>query len=168
MAMMPEYEAQTRIRLSVALGAVKSIAEESIHDHLYGSEIDPQDMELVMSDVAWGKKDQHRVVATIEKLVHGSLDAVGLPKFIVPSEYLAAVICTVVAPTNFQVACRWLERGVSVSADAIEDGSMEPIQAQVLFCLCIDLYGNQATGKARANLERRLRELAGNAAGTGE
>lgn len=163
MAMMPEYEAQTRIRLASALGAVRTIAEESIHDHLYGSEIDPKDMELVMSDVPWGRKHRIPVIQTMEKLIHGSLEAVDLPKFEVPSEYIAAVIASVCAPTNFQVACRWIERGISHSASAIEDGSMEPIKAAQLFVLVIDHYGAEPTAKARANLEVRLRELAGRA-----
>lgn len=65
----------------------------------------PEDRELLISDVPWTALDRSRVQRAIEALVCGALDASGIPRFTLPAEFLAGAIAVAVAPINVLVAC---------------------------------------------------------------
>lgn len=144
------------IRYNVARGMLSAIRRGAYNGTLAPLGISEEDFELVTRNEIWSRNDRQTVVNTIEAVCHGGMDLLSLPRLELPAEYLAAAICTIVRPTNFQVACRWLERGVTVSAEGIEDGSLEPVKANVLFVLVCELFNDEETGKARGALEKKI------------
>ena len=152
----------TTIRYSVARGMLSAIRRGAYNGTLAPLGVSEEDFELATRDEVWTRNDRQSVVQTIEAVAHGGMDLLALPRLELPAEYLAAIIATIVRPVNFQIACRWLERGVTVAAEGIEDGSLEPVKANVLFVLTCELFGDEECTKARSVLEKkfavRLRE----------
>ena len=68
----------------------------------------PEDRQLLVSDLPWTALDRARVSRALEALVCGALDASGLPRCpTMPSEYLAGAIAVSVAPVNVFPACHY-------------------------------------------------------------
>lgn len=147
------------IRFNIAQGAVQAL-QRSLDNAHYVDAVDIGDHEwaLVRQPTIWAVHDRMTVVKTLESFCHGVMDSLGLPRIELPAEYVAAVITTIVDPVNFQIACRWMERGTTVSAESLVEGSIEPIRAQALMVFVIDLYNKEGSAQRRSTMLRKLNQ----------
>lgn len=127
------------LSLAALFSACRVIAKSS-GAHLSSLGIPAADFTITTGDVPWDVTQRSRVMKTIECLIYGVLDNLGIPRFSVPAEYTAAILVMFVAPANLMVACRWVEATPAVDALAVESqtATAEKVTAPRLFALCIE------------------------------
>lgn len=108
-----------------ALGATKMIHEESTVN------LNADDFAFLTTDKMWTGADRQRVRLCVEACVYGACDVVGMPRFEVPAEYVAAAIAYYVHPINIKYAVAEMGR-VEWSINVI-NGVEEPVKPNVLF-----------------------------------
>lgn len=148
------------LQMHVALGAMKLIRDGAVTGDLDAFGISPEDWFLTTGSGPWVGTDRQRVRATLDILVHGTVDVVGVPRFEVPSEYIAAVLAVFVGPTNMQLACRWMEGGspaqvLAKGSSAEPPSDNEQVTARTLFALVCDIYEGEHASAARASFVKR-------------
>lgn len=99
--------------LSASIGAL-TIISESTGDVLGLSDAE---YKLVSDGRPWLSADRPAVVRTLEAFVFGGMEAQGLGRIEVPSEFVAAVIYVVVDPINVRRACKWVEGSGTAEGD---------------------------------------------------
>ena len=119
----------------------------------------PEDRELLTSDLPWTALDRGRVQRALDALVCGSLDAVGIPRMALPSEFVAGAIAVAVRPINLLLACHFVaDRVPTYPASLLASDPNEPeaptISAQQL--LSMVLTCNQECGVFRSKFRKRL------------
>ena len=78
----------------------------------------------------------------------------GVARFELPAEYVAASIAMFVHPNNSMVACRLFERTVS-SKDLSRGDKTKPMEADKLFALVVELYSSSAATAGTNTAEPR-------------
>jgi len=123
----------------------------------------PQDYDLAHGDAPWIRDQRLRVVKTLEALMFGTLDVMGVSRFALPAEYVAAIIATFVSPCNRMVACQWIAengstiaRAQDLAAQGIQASQVDKCQPSKLFALVCLLTENDASTEARASFESRI------------
>ena len=125
------------------------------------SGVNDAEMRLCRGDAPWIGTDRPSIVRTLESLLYGSLDVLGLPRIRIPAEYVASVLVTVVKPLNIALACSWMQREGSAALEALVTsaevgGNIEPVSAERLFALCCELYDTTVRSEASASFDRRM------------
>lgn len=96
----------------------------------------PKDYELTTGATRWVSTDRVRVRRTLDVLIGGMLDVIGVDRFELPVEYVGAVIAVFVKPANIIPACKWMETGFSEAETLVRDGAgTENIRAPKLFAM---------------------------------
>lgn len=125
--------------------------------------ISEQDFELASGEMPWRRDNITRVMRTLNALIFGTLEVMAIPKIVVPSEYVAAVISSFVHPANRMVACVWLASERQTGVGALEQSArsqstsqLDPTSADQLFALVVMLSDTDASTEARKNFRARL------------
>ena len=140
-------------RIKAALGIVTKGAGE----HLAGLGVSKADWKKTTGNVPYMAADRSTVRRTLDAVIHGATDFVGLPRISVPAEYVAACIHMVVSPVNWQVACRWAEQGRTMQDLAVNpDTGAAPMSAEQLFACVQMLEGEETVAVMRAQFEKRV------------
>ncbi len=147
------------VQLSVIKGAMQALADGAATGSLENLEILPQHIRLVTGKTSWKANERTVVARTLDALMFGTMELVGLPRFEVPAEYVAAVISMFVHPTNLQIACRWMETG-RLTAETLGNPTSasintEPVDAQQLFGLCLQMHNDGQITRCLAQFEER-------------
>lgn len=146
-----------------ALGTMRAIAAYTSAD-FDALGIQPQDFALTYEATPWTRDNRRRVMATLDALLFGTLDVMGLPRIAVPAEYAAAIISTFVAPLNRQVACVWMAEGRVGGRSAMDlaaggnEGDVDPASASQLFSLCVLLSDTDVSTAVRQQFRARMNE----------
>ena len=82
----------TALTLSIAKGAMGILSNGGGRQILEDLGILPDELELVKQDISWTGNNRVSVTRTIDSLMYGTMDCLGLPRFEVPAEYIAAAI----------------------------------------------------------------------------
>lgn len=143
---------RNKVSYSVARNCMTLIKDGGVNDAFESLGINPEDFDLVCSNVPFVGVDRNRVTSVLTSLIWGTLDVVGLPRIEVPTEFIASVLCVFVSAGNLAVACRFMESG-SPAEDLAAGGSLEPVTADQLFALCCQLWSEAPA--ATAAWERR-------------
>lgn len=134
------------LNLNCAIGSIKLLCSGAANDNLDSLGVSHKDYEITTSNTHWVGSQRTTVVKCLDSILFGSLDIIGIPRFAAPAEYIAAVICLIVSPTNLLVACRWMEDGHRIDEIATDSGesagSRSHVSAEKLFALCIKLHNN--------------------------
>lgn len=130
------------LRLQLVQGALALIGGGVHRGVVESLGISKEDWELATGSAPWLAADRPRVNRTLTDLVYGSMDAAGLPRFDVPAEYAAAVICAFVAPSNIFVACDFLAAGLTEADSIVEGREQERIRPAELFAFCLAALGD--------------------------
>lgn len=124
--------------------------------------VSQSDFELTSNSAVWLRPHLPVVMRTLNALIFGSLEVQGIGKIIVPSEYVAAVIASFVAPPNRILACIWLAQERQTGVGALEL-SARATPAEIvrttgdqLFALVLQLSNDDAASEARRNFRNRL------------
>lgn len=121
------------------------------------------DFKLVHGNNPWRRDQIHRVMRTLNALIFGTLEVMGMPKIVVPAEYVACVVSAIVGPGNRMTACIWLSQERQTGVGALElaargnqSTTLEPASADKLFALVMLLGNQQANTDARNNMMKKL------------
>lgn len=133
--------------------------------------ITPEDYAMTCSNVLWLNQHRNRVERVLEALLYGTTDLLGIGRIVLPSEYVAAVIATFIAPANRSTACKWMSErkiaGASANALSADAGGTQADMTshQQLFALVIALSETDASSEARQRfvdrIDKRLQAAAG-------
>lgn len=149
------------VSYSCVVGTLKMIQSHGLIDSLASFGISQSDYDLLTGDIPWISSDRARVMRSLDSLIHGSVDLVGLPRFLVPAEYVAAVLATFVKPANCMLACAWREGSPTAEKLAASDAGLlgsEPVRSSRLFSIIVELFamnGSDVTA-AKAAFDKRV------------
>ncbi len=116
-------------RMRSVLASIKLAREDSFID------LTAEDMAFLMRDRIWSLAEKKKARRCIDAIIFGSLDASGLPRFEVPSEFTAGVIATFVHSTNLMIACEFMSGATTV--DNMVSGKKEKVSASQLFAMVL-------------------------------
>jgi len=144
------------ILYSIAKQALSLIANQGRQGHLGMVGVSQADFDLLSGSLPWTVSDRNRMHVTLNALLNLSCDTLGVARFRLPAEYVAAGIAIFVNPINAQSICRIMERSPSAS-DLGSGGTdnYDVCSAEQLFALVVQLYGDQASNNARAAFEAK-------------
>lgn len=125
--------------------------------------IQPDHMELTVGNAVWQAGHRDVVIRVMQGLVFGSVKLMGLPPIIVPSEYLAAVVATTIAPENQKVCCVWLAQermtgyaAIEMAAKNQQPSQWDPTTGDHLFALVCLAAEADETAFARRTLLTKM------------
>jgi hypothetical protein len=140
------------------LGCIRFLASGSAEANLADFGVTDADIGLLQSDETWLGSDRLRATRVLDAVVHGSLDRLGLPRFNVSAEYIAAAIWLCVKPVNMMVACVWMARGAASAEDEVAHGEALPVSPRELHALLCTLEKGDvaALEEFRAKFEAKI------------
>jgi len=97
------------LSVSVAVGAMKLIADGTGSADFNSFGLGEQDYELFTGDKTWNKMDQPIIERCLTVVTYGLQDVIGVPRFAVSAEYTSAIIAMLVHPANQMTACSWAQ-----------------------------------------------------------
>lgn len=150
------------LSFETAYSVLKNIAKYTPADfEVLG--ITDQQFQLTAGERNWARDELHIVMRTLDALIYGTIEVLGLPKMQVPAEHTAAVVAALIARPNQMTACIWLSQQKQVGPGALElaargqsSNRLEPASADQLFAL-VQLLGNgHGANNARKDYAKRL------------
>ncbi len=141
------------MKLSAALGVMAAIKSGASNEDFLSLGLSPADVELLTGQVPWTGSDGLRVRRCLDAVVYGSLDIMGIARFEVSAEYLAAHICHYVAPRNYMAACSWSAR-VAPADEMVAQGKPTPIEARVLHAFVVKILDQADDDEFRQRFEK--------------
>ena len=143
------------MQLKVAMGAMRFIANMFKEGSVESLGITQEDFKQLSSEVPWLSSDRNRMSYVLGSLLSSTMDAISVPRFEMPAEYVAAGIAVFVAPMNVHAACRFMER--SGTAQELSRGveSIEPVGARQLYALVVQLVTDPESSYAKVLFEKR-------------
>lgn len=125
--------------------------------------ITEEQFELVASPIPWQRPQLNIVMRTMTSILFGTLEVMGVPKIVVPSEFVAAHIVATVHPANRMLACIWMAQERQTGVGALElaarqntASNYDPTSADSLFALVCQLSDTDRANQARDNLRQKL------------
>lgn len=96
-----------------------------------------EDFNFLTTENPWTARDRSQGRKAVEAVVYGSLDFLGLPRFAIPAEFIAAAIAYFVHPVNIMTACSFMDR--CEWSENIINGVEEPVSASMLLAHTIQI-----------------------------
>lgn len=122
--------------------------------------IKQEDIEVLKQNFNWDRTQLNTVMRTMNSILFGALEMMGVPKIIVPSEYVAAVIATIPDPCNMMALCIWMSQERQTGVGALElaarqstPSQYDPTSADILFAQVCEVLSHEATTHTRQQLE---------------
>ena len=149
------------VQLAVVKAAMTALSKGTATGPIQSLGLLPQELELVTGEVPWKANERNIVSKALHTLMYSTQDALGLQRFEVPAEYVAATISMFVHPSNIMVACSWMEADL-LSASAIGNPHLESInrneiKAAQLFALVLQMLQDCETiDTCRQQFETRV------------
>lgn len=139
----------------VAVGSMRALADVGRLGFLDGQGVSQHDFEMLTGDVQWQATDRNRMATVFHQIVNASVDRLGIPRFSLPAEYLAAGIAMFVSGVNCMAACQFVCDAKPVSAQ--DQGAMQKVEGckpEQIFALLIQLYDSVAKNDAQSRFVR--------------
>lgn len=134
------------IRFCTACASVKLVEEAGLLD------LSEKDFEFLTINKPWVANERARVRMVVESSVYGTLDYLGMPRFAVPAEFIAASIAFYVHPVNAMFACSVFE-GVEWTENLI-NGIERPVRASEVFSMYLRIKAGDET-----SIETKFKEV---------
>lgn len=152
----------SNLSVAAAIGCMQQIGSYTSAD-LSTLSITKSQYNLVHGSKPWARDHRRSVVQTLDALIYGAADVMGLQKITLPAEYVAAVIATFVAPVNLHVACHWVAEHKASGAAAADLAQLnqksqrvDPVSAMQLIGLVTLLNAEDAATIAHQMFTERL------------
>lgn len=117
--------------------------------------ISSSDYARFTGDEPWLGSDRNRMTNILHSLLLGTVDAMGLPRFDISAELIAAGIAVFVAGVNCQAASIFAPS--SGEAESLMRGVQSPpVKPSQIFALVVDLKGDLQCGQARILYEKNI------------
>ena len=142
------------MQLNVARGAMSLVGSMGKAGHLSSLGLTQTDFNKLTGEVPWLAVDRNKVSQTFHTLMNGTIDVLGIQRFEIPAEWIAANIAMYIAPINVHVACSFFSR--TSTAEALGRGVTEPnpVSSAQLFALVVQLIASPEASSARELFER--------------
>jgi len=147
-------DGERNLSLDVAIGSMRMLANMGRDGFLDGIGVSKLDFDRFIGDSQWINTDRNRMSSVLHALVNSSVDALGLPRFDLPAEYIAAAIALFVHPVNIMPACVYGPPSKSAE-DAANLAVCQPCTPAQLFALVKQLYADSSRHAARALFEKK-------------
>ena len=95
--------------------AMQMLATTRLQDLTEAYGVPETDRQLLQADALWNAGDRPTVRRTMDSILYGALDALGLPRFVISAEYIAAWIALVVSPINWMTMCAYYDHAVAAA-----------------------------------------------------
>lgn len=125
--------------------------------------ITQEQFEMASQPAPWRRENLSIVMRTLNCILFGTLEVMGVPKIVVPSEYVAAHVVAIVNPANRMLACIWLAQERQTGVGALElaarqqqTSQYDPTSADHLFALVCLLSDTEEANFARDRFRVRL------------
>jgi len=140
---------------NVATAAMKMIGHSGFLGQLDALGISMADFKKFTGDAPWTSSDRHRMTGMLHALITGTVDALGLPRFMVTAEHMAAGIAVFVAPVNIHTACIYAPS--TGEAEKMARGAeVKPVKPEQIAALVGSLWESQDRSDARCLFEKRV------------
>lgn len=149
------------LSLATSLGMMRLLAEGTASADFSSLGIHQEDHDLLTGDRLWVAPERYKVTQLVDQIVWGTMDIIGVPRFAISAEYMAAVIAMFIHPTNIFVACQWLAREMDNSslADGAEERGAVLIRPGQLFALVGEIHSTDISSfQSRFNKRVGLRD----------
>lgn len=138
----------------VARGAMALIANQAKHGDLDTLGVTREDFMKLSADVPWMASDRNRMNLVFYSMLSTTLDIIGVPRFQLPAEYIAAGISLFISPINVQAACRFFERVPTAESLGRGLDQADVCTAKQLYALCVQLIADPETSHAKVLFEK--------------
>lgn len=115
--------------------------------------LDDYGLQLLRQNQPWLGSDRATVRNTFDNLLFQSLDLIGLPRLVVPVEYVAAAIVAFVHPVNYMIACFWSESHGATADELALDGEYDKFSARMLFAVVCHTAALDRSGRGPGTFE---------------
>jgi len=127
---------------------------------LEASGVSKADFNKLVGDEPWLGSDRNRMTSVLHTLLMGSIDALGLPRFPLPAEFMAAGICVFVSPVNVHAACRFVAETRDAESLASQTGTQqiglpEAVKPEKIFALVCMMYDDPRRAICRSQFEKQ-------------
>ena len=117
--------------------------------------VDPAGLQVLRKSSMWRASERSTVRNVFDSLLFQSLDELGLPRFTLPVEYVAAAIVAFVHPINYFTACMWSESHGSTTDEMTLAGEYDTFTARQLFAVVCNVYA-QSDGVGPGTFDSRV------------
>ena len=128
------------LKYATAKGSMALVRSMDYEEIFRGLGITPEEFKLLVGKSIWLGSDRASVRKSLDACLAGAMDLTGVPRIEMPAEFIAAVICSFVAPVNVMKACAWMENQRPAEAISGASSSPEIVSAGQLFALCNRLF----------------------------
>ncbi|AXH76711.1 MAG: external scaffolding protein [Microviridae sp.] len=143
------------LNLDTAQGAMRLISNIGRRGFIDGIGISKAEFDRFIGDEQWMATDRNRMTVVLHTLLNASVDAMNLPRFDLPAEYIAAGIAMFVSGINTLPACIFGPQAPSAEMMGRGPaGSVQPCTAQQVFALVVQLFDSPGRNAARAQFEK--------------
>lgn len=142
------------MHFDVACGAMRLIANIGHEGFLDGLGVSRHDFERLVGSDPWLASERNRMTTILHTMINASVDAMGLPRFNLPAEYIAAGISMFVAGVNVMPACIFAPPSRSAE-DMGRMAAVDPCTPEQVFALVCQLYSTNGRLNARALFEKK-------------
>jgi len=143
------------LNYEVAKGTMNLIANQCKEGWLETCCITKDDFDKLTAPVCWLSVDRNRVTQTFFSLLYGTVDAIGIPRFTLPAEYIASAISVYIDPVNVLVACRFFEKVPTAEGLGRGVDNIENVTSKQLFGLVVQLVADVENSNARCLFEKK-------------
>lgn len=144
------------MNLDVALGCMRTISNIGKEGFLDGIGISRGDFDRCVGEATWMSVDRNRMTTTLGNLMHAGVDALGLPRFNLPAEWIAGAVSMFVHPTNTMAACTFMSVQGTAKDMAAGAGIM-PCSVEQLFSIVCLLNSNESRDGIRQQFEKKTK-----------
>lgn len=137
----------------VACSSMRLVANMGHKGFLDGLGISRSDFDRLIGSEPWTFSDRNRMTVVLHTLINAGVDQMGLPRFDLPAEYIAAGICMFVHGVNVQAACVFAPPSLSAE-DSGRMAKGATCSDRQLFALVVQLYDCDVRTQARASFEK--------------
>lgn len=163
-----------KMKIEVVTGAASVLMNSEVEDFMQSLGCTTEDYEMLTGSKNWIGKDRNRMFRALEGLLYGVVDSIGVPRFELPAEYVAAVISMFVHPVNYFPACAWLGSAASsndlcdytAKQEALE--GLEKCTPQQIFALIVRCQNNAAMDALADTFTRKTELRLGRVLAEGE
>ncbi len=119
------------------------------------AQVDPVGLRVLCRASLWLASDRSTVRNTFDGLLFQALDMLGLPRFVLPVEFVSAAIVAFVHPVNYFTACLWSESHGATTDELALEGEYERFSARQLFAIVCNIYA-QNDGVGPGTFDSRI------------
>ena len=144
------------LTMESAIGAMEILVRTNETATLSSLGVSEADVRVVQGRAPWAASERARITRTLDTLVYGAMDLMGIPRFPVSAEHGAAAIYLYVDGANTMAACRWLADAKSAEELMGESGlETERVTPSKLLALVANMYGNETALTVKDKFEKK-------------